>query len=61
MARLCQVAKLFKAPKYKVRRKNRCKNCGRTRAYMREFDLCRLCFRKLASLGQIPGVTKASW
>lgn len=61
MARLCQVAKLFKTPKFKVRRKNRCKCCGRTRAYMREFDLCRLCFRKLASLGQIPGVTKASW
>ncbi|MDI6638268.1 MAG: type Z 30S ribosomal protein S14, partial [Bacillota bacterium] len=31
------------------------------RAYMRKFDMCRICFRRLALRGEIPGVTKASW
>jgi small subunit ribosomal protein S14 len=39
---------------------NRCKICGRPRAYMRFFGLCRLCFRELAVRGELPGVTKAS-
>ena len=46
---------------YKVRNKNRCNLCGRARAYMRRFGLCRLCFRELAHTGQLPGVKKASW
>ena len=40
---------------------NRCSRCGRPRAYIRKFKLCRLCFRELALQGKIPGVTKASW
>jgi small subunit ribosomal protein S14 len=55
------MAKLRKTPKFKVRHKNRCQICGRSRAYLRLFKMCRLCFRKLASEGQIPGVTKSSW
>ena len=47
-------------PKFAVQ-KNRCHRCGRPRAYMRKFALCRICFRELALFGQIPGVTKASW
>jgi len=47
--------------KYKVRVRNRCELCGRPRGYMRRFKLCRICFRKLALEGLIPGVTKASW
>ncbi len=43
------------------RAKNRCFKCGRPRAYMREFGLCRICFRELANKGMIPGVKKASW
>ncbi len=39
---------------------NRCKICGRPRAYMRQFGLCRLCFRELALAGELAGVTKAS-
>lgn len=39
---------------------NRCKICGRPRAYMRYFGLCRLCFRELALRGELAGVTKAS-
>ena len=48
-------------PKFKVRHRNRCKICGRARAYYRKFELCRICFRNLALRGDIPGVIKASW
>jgi len=47
--------------KFKVREYNRCPVCGRPRGYLRRFDMCRICFRKLASIAQIPGVVKASW
>ncbi len=47
--------------KYAVRVRNRCSRCGRPRAYMRRFDLCRICFREMANKGQIPGVIKSSW
>lgn len=47
--------------KYEVQKKNRCLRCGRSRAYIRKFGLCRLCFRELAHKGQLPGVKKASW
>ncbi|HHZ80200.1 MAG TPA: type Z 30S ribosomal protein S14 [Candidatus Marinimicrobia bacterium] len=55
---------IFKAsikPKFQVRKYNRCAKCGRSRAFLRKFGLCRLCFRELALKGEIPGVTKASW
>jgi len=45
----------------KVRIRNRCKLCGRGRAVFRKFGVCRICFRKMASDGLIPGVRKASW
>lgn len=47
--------------KYPTRYHNRCRLCGRSRAYMRRFGLCRLCFREYAHKGEIPGVKKASW
>ena len=47
--------------KYTTRGRNRCNLCGRPRGYIRIFGLCRLCFRRLASQGEIPGVKKASW
>jgi small subunit ribosomal protein S14 len=47
--------------KYEVRVRNRCKKCGRSRAYIRRFGLCRICFRELALQGVIPGVVKSSW
>ncbi|HID94537.1 MAG TPA: type Z 30S ribosomal protein S14 [Candidatus Latescibacteria bacterium] len=61
MARKALVVKAKKQPKFKVRKYNRCHRCGRPRAYLREFGMCRICFRELALAGQIPGVTKASW
>ena len=45
----------------KIRMRNRCVRCGRPRGYLRKFNLCRICFRKLALAGEIPGVIKASW
>ena len=47
--------------KLPTRHRNRCWRCGRPRAFLRKFGICRLCFRKLALNGEIPGVIKASW
>jgi small subunit ribosomal protein S14 len=47
--------------KHAVSQHNRCNLCGRPRAYMRKFGICRICFRTLSSQGQVPGVKKASW
>ena len=48
-------------PKFSTRRRSRCRRCGRPRGYIRDFELCRICFRQLAWQGLIPGVKKASW
>lgn len=61
MARLALRVKQQKPAKFGVREYNRCMICGRSRAYMRKFNMCRMCFRDLASKGQIPGVRRASW
>lgn len=61
MANKAKIAREEKKLRYKVRYRNRCRLCGRPRAYMRKFGLCRLCFRELAHKGEIPGVKKASW
>lgn len=61
MARKALIVKSERTPKYSSRRVNRCKVCGRPRGYMRKFGMCRVCFRKLANEGLIPGVTKSSW
>jgi len=61
MAKKALIAKSQKTPKFSSRAYNRCRRCGRPRAFIRKFQLCRICFRELASSGQIPGVTKASW
>ena len=55
------VKDLNQQPKYAVRHRNRCQQCGRARAFLRKFDLCRICFRSLALRGDIPGVIKSSW
>ncbi|MGC8764631.1 MAG: type Z 30S ribosomal protein S14 [Brevinematia bacterium] len=61
MAKKSVIARWKKPKKFKVREYNRCKLCGRPRAYIRDFGLCRCCFRKYASEGLIPGVRKSSW
>jgi small subunit ribosomal protein S14 len=61
MARKSLVEKAKRRPRFKVRAYNRCQRCGRARAYLRKFGVCRICFRELALQGEIPGVRKASW
>jgi small subunit ribosomal protein S14 len=61
MAKLSQIIKSRRKPKYSTRIVRRCWRCGRPRAYMRDFEMCRICFRELAQKGDIPGVTKSSW
>ena len=61
MARLSAMAKARRTPKFAVRAHNRCRICGRSRGFLRKFDMCRICFRKLALEGDLPGVAKASW
>lgn len=61
MAKKSSIAKYLKDAKFSVRKKSRCRICGRSKGYFRKFDMCRLCFRELALKGEIPGITKASW
>jgi small subunit ribosomal protein S14 len=61
MARKALIEKSMRKPKYAVRHHNRCRLCGRPRGYLRKFRICRICFRNLASRGEVPGVKKASW
>jgi small subunit ribosomal protein S14 len=61
MAKKSMIAKAQRKPKFEVRARNRCTVCGRPRAYMRRFALCRICFRERALDGMLPGVVKSSW
>ncbi len=61
MAKTSVIARSKKLPKYSTRLVRRCFRCGRKRGYIRDFNLCRICFRELAGRGIIPGVKKASW
>lgn len=61
MATEAQRAKSRKKPKYSTRIVRRCWKCGRNRGYIRDFELCRICFREMANRGEIPGLRKASW
>ncbi len=61
MAKRSKIVKSQNKPKFPVQQHNRCLKCGRPRAYIRKFGLCRLCFRELAHKGELPGVKKASW
>ncbi len=61
MAKKALINKANRKPKFKVRAYNRCPICGRPRAYLRKFGVCRICFRNLSLKGEIPGVIKSSW
>lgn len=61
MAKKSLIEKWKKPKKFGVRQYNRCHRCGRPRAYIRYFGLCRICFRHLTLRGELPGVRKASW
>lgn len=61
MARKAIIVKAQKKPKFSTRKVRRCWKCGRKQGYMRDFDLCRICFRELAAKGELPGVRRSSW
>lgn len=61
MAKKALIEKCKRSPKFKVRAYNRCHRCGRPRAFLRRFGLCRICVRELALSGELPGVVKSSW
>ncbi|MEZ4740930.1 MAG: type Z 30S ribosomal protein S14 [Bdellovibrionota bacterium] len=61
MAKKSLIAKAKREPKFSTRGYTRCNKCGRPKAVYRKFGICRICFREMALLGLLPGVTKASW
>lgn len=61
MAKKSSIAKSLQKPKYSTRTVRRCFKCGKNRALIRKFGLCRICFREMANKGEIPGVKKSSW
>ena len=61
MAKTSWIERAKRTPKFKVRAVRRCQRCGRSRAVLRKFGLCRICFREPALKGEIPGGRKASW
>ncbi len=61
MAKKSMIAKAKRKPKYKVRSYTRCSICGRVHSVYRDFGICRICLRKMANEGLLPGVKKASW
>ncbi len=61
MAKTSVIARSKKKPKFSSRIVRRCFRCGRKRGFMRTFGVCRICFREMATRGQIPGVKKSSW
>jgi small subunit ribosomal protein S14 len=61
MASKSKIVKAKRKPKFSTRAKRRCQLCGRPRGTYRKFGICRICLRKLADQGMIPGLKKASW
>ncbi len=61
MARKALIEKSKRKPKFAVRQRFRCQRCGRPRAFLRKFGICRICFREMSLRGEIPGVRKSSW
>ncbi|HNX25906.1 MAG TPA: type Z 30S ribosomal protein S14 [Phycisphaerae bacterium] len=61
MASKSKIAKAKLTPKFSSRTVRRCQLCGRSRSVYRKFRVCRLCLRKMALDGLIPGMKKASW
>jgi small subunit ribosomal protein S14 len=61
MAKIAMINKQKKTPKFSTRGYTRCSICGRPHGFHRDFGICRICLRKMAHQGLLPGVTKASW
>jgi small subunit ribosomal protein S14 len=61
MAKKSMIAKASRKPKFSSRAYTRCSICGRPKSVYRDFGICRVCLRKMANEGLLPGVRKASW
>jgi small subunit ribosomal protein S14 len=61
MAKKSMITKAAREPKYSSRKYTRCSICGRPKSVYRDFGICRICLRKMANEGLIPGIRKASW
>ena len=61
MAKKSMIAKAAKTPKFSSRAYTRCSICGRPKSVYRDFGVCRICLRKMANEGLLPGVRKSSW
>jgi small subunit ribosomal protein S14 len=61
MAKTALRVKQARTPKFAVQGYTRCQKCGRPRAVLRKFGLCRICMRSMAHAGELPGITKSSW
>lgn len=61
MAKKSMIAKANRKPKFSSRTIKRCKICGRPHSVYRDFGICRVCLRKMANEGLIPGLKKSSW
>jgi small subunit ribosomal protein S14 len=61
MAKTSKIVQATRKQKFKVRDYNRCPLCGRPRAFLRKFQMCRICFRLRALRGEVTGVIKSSW
>lgn len=61
MAKKALIIKAHRKHKFSTRQYNRCPICGRPRAFLRKFGICRICFRAMSLRGEIPGVIKSSW
>ena len=61
MAKTSLKVKQKRKARFSTQEYTRCKICGRPHAVLKKYGICRVCFRKLAYAGQIPGVRKASW
>ena len=54
MAKKSMILKQQRAPKFSSRRYNRCKLCGRPHAYLRDYGVCRICFRNWPTRARSP-------
>ena len=61
MAKTSQWVRSERPQKYSTRAYTRCRRCGRARAYLRKFGMCRICVREVAHEGYVPGLVKSSW
>jgi small subunit ribosomal protein S14 len=61
MAKKSMIAKQKRPAKFSSRAYTRCSICGRPHSVYKDFGLCRICLRKMANEGLIPGMKKSSW